>query len=109
MGVPVVTLRGTRHGGRVGASLLGRIGAGEWIADTVEDYVTHAAALAADRNISHATPEFTRTRCRLAPVRPCRLYARHRSGVSADVAGVVRGAADLRSYSISPSNFFAST
>jgi predicted O-linked N-acetylglucosamine transferase (SPINDLY family) len=48
MGVPVVTLRGERHSGRVGASLLGRIGAEEWVADSVNDYVTRAAALAAD-------------------------------------------------------------
>ncbi len=48
MGVPVIALRGKRHSGRVGASLLGQIGAGDWIAYSVDDYVARAAALAAD-------------------------------------------------------------
>jgi protein O-GlcNAc transferase len=48
MGVPVVTLRGDRHAGRMGASLLGQIGTGEWIAGSAEDYVAIAAGLAAD-------------------------------------------------------------
>jgi protein O-GlcNAc transferase len=48
MGVPVVSLRGDRHCGRVGASLLSQIGAHGWIAETVDDYVARAAALAAD-------------------------------------------------------------
>jgi predicted O-linked N-acetylglucosamine transferase (SPINDLY family) len=49
MGVPVVTLRGQRHAGRVGASLLTHAGLGEWIADTIDDYVAKAVALAQDR------------------------------------------------------------
>lgn len=48
MGVPVVTLMGHRHAGRVGASLLHRIGAAELVAKSVEDYVDNAVALAAD-------------------------------------------------------------
>jgi predicted O-linked N-acetylglucosamine transferase (SPINDLY family) len=48
MGVPVVTLRGDRHAGRVGASLLGELGLADLIADSVEDYVEIAVALAAD-------------------------------------------------------------
>ncbi len=44
MGVPVVTLRGERHAGRVGASLLTRAGLGDWIAASVDDYVALAAA-----------------------------------------------------------------
>ena len=46
MGVPVVTLRGDRHAGRVGASLLSQIGLPDLIADTVEDYIEIAVALA---------------------------------------------------------------
>jgi protein O-GlcNAc transferase len=48
MGVPVVTLRGDRHAGRVGASLLTQIGSTDLIADSGEAYVTTAAALAGD-------------------------------------------------------------
>ena len=53
MGVPVVTLRGERHSGRVGASILTRIGLPELIAATENDYVAKAVALATD--IEHLT------------------------------------------------------
>ena len=94
MGVPVVTLRATRHGGRVGASLLGRIGADDWIADTVNDYVARAAALAADpQQSARAAP---RACARALPPRRCAtvspLRKQHRSRISADVADVVRDA-----------------
>jgi len=49
MGVPVVTLRGTTHAGRVGASLLGAAGLPELIADSDEAYAPLATRLAADR------------------------------------------------------------
>ncbi len=48
MGVPVVTLAGERHSGRVGVSLLNAVGLGEWIAETPEQYVSIAAQMAAD-------------------------------------------------------------
>jgi len=46
MGVPVITLRGHRHAGRVGASLLTQIGLTDLIADSTEEYVEIAVALA---------------------------------------------------------------
>ncbi|MFP6742854.1 MAG: tetratricopeptide repeat protein [Alphaproteobacteria bacterium] len=46
MGVPVISLRGDRHASRVGASILTRVGLAELIADSVDDYVTAAVALA---------------------------------------------------------------
>jgi predicted O-linked N-acetylglucosamine transferase (SPINDLY family) len=49
MGVPVVTLAGEAHAGRVGASLLTRVGLTELIARDPEGYVAAAAALARDR------------------------------------------------------------
>ena len=49
MGVPVVTLCGDRHSGRVGASLVTQLGLRELIARDVQHYVDIAAALAADR------------------------------------------------------------
>lgn len=48
MGVPVVTLRGQSHPGRVGASLLTRMGLEELVVETPEGYVTKCARLAAD-------------------------------------------------------------
>jgi len=48
MGVPVVTLRGDRHAARVGASIMTAVGLDTLIADTPEDYVAIAAALARD-------------------------------------------------------------
>jgi predicted O-linked N-acetylglucosamine transferase (SPINDLY family) len=48
MGVPVVTLRGDRHAGRVGASLLTQLGLTELIAASANEYVEIAVAVARD-------------------------------------------------------------
>lgn len=48
MGVPVVTLAGDQHAGRVGASMLSRVGLQDMVTDHVQDYVALAARLAAD-------------------------------------------------------------
>jgi predicted O-linked N-acetylglucosamine transferase (SPINDLY family) len=48
MGVPVVTLAGAVHAGRVGASLLTVVGHPEWVAASENDYVRIAADLAQD-------------------------------------------------------------
>jgi predicted O-linked N-acetylglucosamine transferase (SPINDLY family) len=48
MGVPVITLRGHRHAGRVGASLLTQVGLTDLISDSIEEYVEIAVALAGD-------------------------------------------------------------
>lgn len=50
MGVPIVTLAGDRHAGRVGASLLTQVGLTDLIASSVDGYVEVAASLAADRH-----------------------------------------------------------
>ena len=49
MGVPAVTLRGRQHAGRMTASVLTCLGLGDLVADTEEQYVRVAAALAANR------------------------------------------------------------
>ena len=59
MGVPVVTMRGRTHVGRVSGALLARAGHGEWIADSCDQYAEIAAALAADAG------RLARTRARL--------------------------------------------
>lgn len=48
MGVPVVSLAGNTHAGRVGVSLLTNAGAPELIAATEDDYVRLAIALVND-------------------------------------------------------------
>jgi protein O-GlcNAc transferase len=49
MGVPVVSLRGAAHAGRVGASLLTRLGLADLVAEDEAGYVAIAQGLAADR------------------------------------------------------------
>lgn len=48
MGVPVVTLEGIRHSGKVGVSLLNAVGMEDWIAETPQQYVAIAAEMAGD-------------------------------------------------------------
>ena len=48
MGVPVVSLAGDRHAGRMGSSLLNAMGLGEFVAKDVGEYVAIAARLASD-------------------------------------------------------------
>jgi predicted O-linked N-acetylglucosamine transferase (SPINDLY family) len=48
MGVPVITLRGDRHAGRVGASILTRIGLAEMVAESQDQYTRIGMELAED-------------------------------------------------------------
>ncbi|MBD3316318.1 MAG: hypothetical protein GF344_11070, partial [Chitinivibrionales bacterium] len=48
MGVPVVTLAGGRHAGRVGASLLNAVGLAELVASDEEEYMQKTLSLAVD-------------------------------------------------------------
>ena len=48
MGVPVICLRGDRHAGRVGASILTRLGLSQMVADSADDYVGIGIKLADD-------------------------------------------------------------
>jgi predicted O-linked N-acetylglucosamine transferase (SPINDLY family)/predicted SAM-dependent methyltransferase len=68
MGVPVVTLAGDRHAGRMGASLLNAVGLGELVARSVDEYVAVSAALAADRSRLEALRHELRGRMRASPL-----------------------------------------
>lgn len=48
MGVPVVTWKGKRHASRVGVSLLNAVGLDELVANTLDEYIEKAVALAND-------------------------------------------------------------
>ncbi|WP_197532324.1 O-linked N-acetylglucosamine transferase family protein [Symmachiella macrocystis] len=75
MGVPVLTLRGNRHAGRMGASLLTHIGLHEWIAESREDYVSHAARLAAEVASLRRLRGSLRDQLLTSPVCDARRYA----------------------------------
>ncbi|HEX2567778.1 MAG TPA: tetratricopeptide repeat protein [Burkholderiales bacterium] len=80
MGVPVVTVAGDRHAGRMGASLLSAVGLADLVAQDVPQYVRICAALAADR-------------ARLAELR-AGLRERVRRSPLLDEAGFVRALED---------------
>jgi predicted O-linked N-acetylglucosamine transferase (SPINDLY family) len=68
MGVPVVTLAGVTHAGRVGASLLTRIGCNELVADTRSAYVDIAAGLARNPDRLVAYRRDLRERMKTSPL-----------------------------------------
>jgi protein O-GlcNAc transferase len=69
MGVPVVSLAGERHAGRVGKSLLGQVGLPELVAENVPEYVRVAFELATDlESVLRATWNGNIERCG-APMR----------------------------------------
>lgn len=68
MGVPVVTLRGQSHPGRVGVSLLHAVGHPEWIADTHDAYVQLASTLAASIKTIAANRPALRARMLASPL-----------------------------------------
>jgi protein O-GlcNAc transferase len=68
MGVPVVTLEGDRHAGRVGKSILENLGLGELVAKSPEQYVELCLQLAADPARLGALRAGMRERMRASPV-----------------------------------------
>jgi predicted O-linked N-acetylglucosamine transferase (SPINDLY family)/predicted SAM-dependent methyltransferase len=69
MGVPVVTLAGDRHAGRVGVSILETVGLPELVGRDVDDYVRIAAGLAGDLPRLARLRAGMRERLRASPLR----------------------------------------
>jgi len=68
MGVPMVTLYGNRHAGRMVSSVLNAVGLSDWIARTAEEYVTLAASMAADLGKLAALREQLRSHLAASPL-----------------------------------------
>ncbi|HXW26910.1 MAG TPA: tetratricopeptide repeat protein [Xanthobacteraceae bacterium] len=76
MGVPVVTLKGDRHAGRVGASLLSQLGLTDLAAASVEEYVETAVALAGNPARLDELRRSLRPRMAASPLCDERAFAR---------------------------------
>ena len=68
MGVPVVSLAGRTHPARVGASILGRVGLGELVASTPDEYVRKALSLVANAESLRALRGSIRERMKASPL-----------------------------------------
>ena len=66
MGVPVVTVSGSRHAGRVGASILGALDLGDLVAFTTADYIAACTSLARDRKKLNSLRDSLRARLRVS-------------------------------------------
>ena len=69
MGVPVVSLRGQAHAGRMVASVLQGMGLAELVADSQEEYVRIAVELSRDQQRLSMLREGLRERVEKSPLR----------------------------------------
>lgn len=76
LGIPVINLRGTRHGARFGYSLLKNIGLEELSAATKEDYIACAVALAKQPELLQGLHETLRGMLQHSPVMQGQQYVR---------------------------------
>ncbi len=76
MGVPVVTLIGDRHGSRFGLSFLSNLGINELAAQSKEEYVNIAVALAQDRELLIALRQNLRSMMKKSPLMDGKAYMR---------------------------------
>jgi predicted O-linked N-acetylglucosamine transferase (SPINDLY family) len=77
MGVPVVTLAGTTHAGRVGVSLLSNLGLDEFVTRTPEDYLTTVARLSGDLDRLATLRSTLRARMAASPLTDGERFTRH--------------------------------
>ena len=75
MGVPVITLLGDRHVGRVGASILTNVGLTDFIAQDIDGYIQLAVEMAANTNYLQEIREGLRERMQRAPLCDGRSFA----------------------------------
>jgi protein O-GlcNAc transferase len=68
MGVPVITLLGDRHAGRVGASILTNVGLTDFIAEDIDGYIKLAVEMAANTNYLKEVRKGLRERMQRAPL-----------------------------------------
>jgi protein O-GlcNAc transferase len=68
MGVPVITLLGDRHVGRVGASILTNVGLTNFIAQDIDSYIKLTVEMAANTNYLQETRKGLRERMQRAPL-----------------------------------------
>lgn len=76
MGVPVMTLPGTRTTSRSAASILTSVGLADWIADSPEDYVLRAVQYARDAETLAALRRTLRAQMRASPLLDEERFAR---------------------------------
>ena len=67
LGIPFITLRGTLPVGRIGSTYLNAINRGEWIAETTEEYINKAVALAEDINLLSSIRQSLRSELLASP------------------------------------------
>ena len=77
MSVPMITLRGKSHGERFGSSILENMGLGELCANTVEEYIEKAVALAQDRERLDTFHQTVKETLRESPVMNADLYMKN--------------------------------
>ena len=91
MGVPSVTLSGRTAAARGGVSILSNVGLSELMAHSTQQYVDIAHKWAGDfARLGRAPRQIPRSDVGFAPDGRQTICGRHRSGVSADVAGLLR-------------------
>jgi predicted O-linked N-acetylglucosamine transferase (SPINDLY family) len=80
MGVPVLTVAGSTHAARVGASLLTHLGLTDWIASDPADLVVRGAALSGDLAALSSLRATLRERMRASPLCDAPRFTAHLEG-----------------------------